>query len=184
MKEIWKDIEGYEGLYQVSNFGRVRSLDRVVVRKNGWKQIIKGQMLKPFPLHEYMQISLRKEGKPHQYRLHRIVATAFIPNPDNLPEINHKDENKANNCVDNLEWCDRLYNLAYGTRSQRQALSQGHHVYQYYMNGVFVKDYPSITEASRQTKINRVSIANACRGFDSMGRRFTTAGGYLWKTIS
>ena len=117
-KEIWKDIEGYEGLYQVSNLGRVRSISRI----NCYGRVVTGKILS---IHDngkgYKFVRLSKYGKPKQEYIHRLVATAFIDNQDNLPEVNHKDENKENNCVYNLEWCSREYNHGYGTARQRQA---------------------------------------------------------------
>ena len=106
MKEIWKDIEGYEGRYKVSNKGRVydNKLDKFI----GYESL------------GYMCVALCKDKKQKKCRVHRLVAQAFIPNPDNLPGINHKDENKTNNCVENLEWCTVKYNTNYGTSIQRQ----------------------------------------------------------------
>lgn len=106
--EIWKDIKDYEGLYQVSNLGRVRN-----IRHN------KNKILKPIYHKKYYQITLSKNNIRVQYRIHRLVATAFIPNPENLPEVNHKDENKVNNCVSNLEWCDSKYNNNYNNKGKR-----------------------------------------------------------------
>lgn len=119
MNEIWKDIKGYEGYYQVSNFGKVRSLNRSIYRKNGRKQSFKDQELKFHDKHGYLGINLRKDGKIKSCTVHRLVAEAFIPNPYNLPQINHKDENKYNNRIDNLEWCSSSYNMNYGTRTYR-----------------------------------------------------------------
>lgn len=114
MTEIWKDIEGYEGLYQISNWGRVKSLNYNRTGKEG--------ILKPIPTNNgYMIIGLYKNRKPNQYSIHRLVAQAFIPNPDNLPQVNHKDEDKSNNCVWNLEWCTAEYNMNYGTRNERSS---------------------------------------------------------------
>lgn len=108
--EVWKDVAGYEGLYQVSNLGRVRRF-----YKNG-----KEHQLKPQPCgFGYRFVILCKNGIRKQLLLHRLVAMAFIPNPGKLPEVNHKDEIKTNNCVDNLEWCARKYNINYGTCRQR-----------------------------------------------------------------
>lgn len=111
MQEVWKDIAGYEGLYQVSNFGRVKSTPRART---------KGGLLKP--QHDrkgYIVFGLCKNGRNRMLKAHRLVAEAFIPNPGNLPEVNHKDEDKANNCADNLEWCTTPYNINYGTRTAR-----------------------------------------------------------------
>lgn len=113
--EIWKDIQGYDGLYQVSNIGRVKSLN--------YSRTGKEKILKPCKANGYLQVYLYKEGKSKMYKIHRLVAMAFIPNPDNLPCVNHIDEDKSNNCEDNLEWCTVAYNNTYGTRIQRQAES-------------------------------------------------------------
>ena len=115
--EIWRDIKGYEGLYQVSNLGRVKSLERYVKGKDGLrlvKEII--MSISVCRTNGYFKVILHKDGKQKRYQVHRLVAEAFIPNPDNLPIVNHKDENKINNCVWNLEWCTYSYNLTYGNR--------------------------------------------------------------------
>ena len=120
MEEIWKDIVGYEGLYQVSNFGRVKSLAKYKNGNGGSKFWRKERILKPANTGRgYLMVVLIKEKKRTTYILHRLVAQAFIPNPNNLPQINHKDENKTNNVVSNLEWCDNKYNSNYGTRNVR-----------------------------------------------------------------
>lgn len=105
--EIWKDIEGYEGLYQVSNYGRVKSLGNEASRKEKIRKV-------RFNNDGYPVIYLHKNGEKKFFLIHRLVAQTFIPNPNNLPEINHKDECKTNSFVENLEWCDRLYNINYG----------------------------------------------------------------------
>jgi hypothetical protein len=103
--EVWKDIVGYEGMYQVSNYGNVKSLERVVVRSNGSKMYIKEKLLnKRLNDRGYIEIKLSKNGKSGYAKLHRLVAQAFIPNPENKPQVNHKDTDKENNHVDNLEW--------------------------------------------------------------------------------
>ena len=102
--EEWRDIQGYEGLYMVSNLGRVKSLN--------YHRTGKERIMKPSDNgHGYLFVVLCKDGKDKNCRINRLVAQAFLPNPDNLPEVNHKDENKYNNCVENLEWCDRSYNV-------------------------------------------------------------------------
>lgn len=128
MEEIWKDIVGYEGSYQVSNLGRVRSLDR----KDAKGSKIKGKLLIIYQNRcGYMQAALYKNAKPKLIYVHRLVATAFIPNLNNYRVINHKDEDKTNNRVDNLEWCDYKYNNNYGkmTHEFRSKLVAGekHH---------------------------------------------------------
>lgn len=107
MREQWKTIEGYN--YQVSSKGRIRNKTTKVVKKTFINE------------RGYVVVSLYKEKKLKTFRVHRLVASAFIENPNNNPEINHKDEDKTNNHVTNLEWCTREYNLAYGTRGLRQS---------------------------------------------------------------
>ena len=116
IEEIWKPVVGYEGLYEVSSYGRVRSLDRYDSRN----RFLKGRILR---LNDdgkgYLRVQLSSNGKAKMYSVHRLVAIAFLPNPDNLPEVNHRDEDKINNSVENLEWCDGKYNVNYGTRNDR-----------------------------------------------------------------
>jgi hypothetical protein len=128
--EQWVDIIGFENLYQVSNFGRVRSVTHTqyYTDKNGkqYARVRKGTILKPAPMTKkngkgYMGVTLYKNGKHPTVTVHRLVAQHFIPNPDNLPQINHKDENPLNNHVDNLEWCTCSYNINYGTANLRRA---------------------------------------------------------------
>ena len=119
MSEEWRSVVGYEGLYEVSNTGQVRSLDRYVKGKS--YRLHKGKVLSPGKNSRgYLSAVLSYNGKHKAITVHRLVAEAFLPNPDNLPEINHKDEDKTNNSVDNLEWCDRSYNNNYGTRKDKE----------------------------------------------------------------
>ena len=122
MKEIWKDIEGYEGLYQVSNMGRVKSLERTVWcgLNGGCYRAIPERIIKPSKdNYGYLVVNLWEDGKMKTYKVHRLVATAFIPNPNNLPVINHKNEIKNDNKVDNLEWCSVLYNNTYNDKAKK-----------------------------------------------------------------
>lgn len=121
MTEIWKAVKGYEGLYEVSNLGNVRSLDKVIKSKHNGTTLRKGRILTPFYEEKkgYYQVALTKDGKVKKYRVHRLVAIAFLENPFNYTDVNHKDENKINNNVDNLEWCTRKYNNNYGTKRER-----------------------------------------------------------------
>lgn len=122
-KEIWKDIQGYEGIYQVSSHGRVRSLDRIVERKgSSGNFFVKGRVLtQSDDTHGYMKVNLTKHDQKRTFKVHRLVAIHFLDNPNNLPCVNHKDENKLNNNVDNLEWCTKEYNNSYGTKCKRQS---------------------------------------------------------------
>lgn len=131
MEEVWKDISGYEGLYQISNFGRVKSLPRKYK-----KRYIKNENIKsPSKLPKgYLRIGLCKEGKIKYYAIHRLVAESFIPNKDNKPCVNHKDCNPSNNKVDNLEWCTYLENNNYKNHHLKRNVSS----IIYYLK----KDYP------------------------------------------
>ena len=114
--EEWRPVVGYEGLYEVSNIGRVRSLDRYVKGKGKSYFLHKGRVLSPgIKTEGYLIVRLQRR----MFYVHRLVTEAFLPNPDNLPEVNHKDEDKTNNRVENLEWCDHKYNMNYGTRNIR-----------------------------------------------------------------
>lgn len=116
MSEIWKAIEGYEGLYEVSNLGRVRNLDKVDSMGRFWK----GKILTACQQRgNYLYVQLSKDGKQKPMKIHRLVAKAFIPNPDNKPQVNHKDCNKANNRADNLEWVTNQENIDHGKRNGR-----------------------------------------------------------------
>ena len=167
MEEIWKDIEGYEGLYQVSNMGRVKS-----VRKN----IILSQSIK----NGYKRVALCANNNPKDYYIHRLVATAFIPNHDNLPQVNHKDENKTNNCVNNLEWCTQEYNLNYGTGTRRSQLANTNGkcskpVLQYTLEGIFIKEWKSTMDVQRNLGFDHANISKCCRG------EYAYAYSYIWK---
>lgn len=113
--EIWVNIIGYEGIYQVSNLGRIRSVTETKRTGKGHT----GRILKQFKVKGYMKVHLSLNGIDKHKSVHRLVAEAFIENPCSLPQVNHKDENPENNRVDNLEWCDALYNVNYGTRTDR-----------------------------------------------------------------
>ena len=183
MEEIWKDIKDYEGLYQVSNLGRVKHLEftRLNPLTNGVstiKEKILKQNLTPFG---YLSVALYKNGKKKWYFVHRLVAKAFISNPDDLPIINHKDENKVNNSVENLEWCDYLYNSNYGTRNNRLSKTKTNNTYN--TKPVLCVEtgriYPSIREAARQTNIPNTHISACCLNKP----HHKTAGGYHWKHV-
>ena len=120
MEEIWKDIKGYEGYYMISSYGNVKSLKRVVVRNNNSPLLVEEKILKCTKAKNgYIYVSLRNNGIKKMCLVHRLVAEAFIPNPDNLPFINHKDEKPSNNCVSNLEWCTQKHNMNWGTVKER-----------------------------------------------------------------
>ena len=119
MTEIWKDIEGYEGLYQVSNIGNVKRVEHEDYRCRQGYRVFKERYLTPNKdQNGYLNVGLWKNNTRKKHKIHRLVASAFILNPDSLPQINHKDENKQNNSADNLEWCTSKYNNNYGSHKE------------------------------------------------------------------
>lgn len=176
MKENWKDIKGYEGIYQVSDKGRIKSLNW---NKTGKKKLLKIHVSKK---HGYSEVHLSKEGKDEVPRVHRLVAQAFIPNPDNLPQVNHKDEDKTNNNVDNLEWCTAKYNTNYGTGKQRRAEKRKNSdkrrkpiaQFTFDLPCELVKVWPSLREIERQLGFAHANIVKCCKG------KCEQAYGYQW----
>ena len=169
MKEIWKDKKDYEGLYMVSNWGRVKSI------KFGKERILKLTKDKD----GYLIVNLYKNNKSKTFKVHRLVAEAFLPNSYNLPQVNHKDENPQNNIVTNLEWCDAKYNNNYGTRNKRIGKSntngkRSKPVLQYTLDGKFVREWESYRECKRNG-FNHVS--ECCRG------KRKSCGGFIWRYI-
>lgn len=163
MTEIWKDIEGYEG-YQVSNLGRVRSIDRTVIR-GGSKMKRKGMIRKPMPTNKgYLHVHI--VNKP-TIVVHRVVAKAFVPGYFEGAQVNHIDENKQNNRWDNLEWVTSKENSNFGTRKERlrnaHAKIHGKAVDQYSIDGKFIATYPSQQEAARVTGICQSNISHSVR---------------------
>ena len=163
--EIWKDIDGYEGLYQVSNKGHVKSLK--------WG---KERILRPvIDRYGYYYIMLYNDSVRKHFKLHRLVAQAFIPNPENKPQVNHKDENKLNNCVNNLEWSTAKENSNYGTRNERMGYSLSKPILQYSKSGDFIREWKSASEVEREFGINHSHIASCCRG------KRKSSGNFIWR---
>lgn len=169
MEEIWKDIAGYEGYYQVSNLGRVRSLDRYVatVGNKSGQRLVRGRIIKQTARYTndvlgYYCVNLSKKGTDKLYTVHRLVATAFIPNPDNLPCVNHKDECKFNNRSDNLEWCTIGYNNSYGTARERSSQKTRMPVLKFDLSGNKICRYDSLKDAANIEGISKGNIANVC----------------------
>ena len=161
--EIWSPINEFEEYYEISNFGRVRSLKRNII-------------LKQFESRGgYLEVCLRKPGIKIHKKIHRLVAEHFLENPNNFLEVNHKDENKKNNHFTNLEWCNRSYNLTYNDRHVKIGVKLRKCVSMYDLDGKFIKEYSSQTEASKDTNISQGAISDCIRG------RCKTAGGYIWK---
>ena len=165
--EEWKPIPGYEGLYEVSNYGRVRS----------FKWSSNGKILSPCKDGSgYCFVNLCKDGKVKPRIIHRLVAEAFIPNPNNFPQVNHMDECKENNYFGNLEWCSPAYNISYGTRTRRMAEKNSKPVVQLDKKGNFISEFESLTEASKITDIVISSICCCCNHKPG----YKLAGGFIW----
>ena len=167
MAEVWKDIKGYEGHYQVSNLGRVRSLSfKSATRfsKGGVLTVMKDRL-------GYMCVNLSRKT----FKVHRLVAIAFIDNPNGFRCVNHKDEDKTNNKVENLEWCSYKYNNNYGTRNARISQNGGRKIAQYSLDGELIKTWNSAAEAARHYKVRRTTIAGCCAG------RQHTSCGFIWR---
>ena len=171
MIEEWRDIEGYEWLYQISSFGRVKSLRGKVERILKLGTTKKG----------YKSVGLQVNGNHKTRVVHRLVAKAFIPNPNSYPCVNHKDESKDNNHVSNLEWCTVLYNNTYGTVRERQSLSspKDRVVCVYDLNGNFEREFHSVREAARFYNAKHSVICHCCTG-SSKNQRHITFRDKLW----
>lgn len=173
MKEIWKDIKGYKGLYQVSNKGNVKSLN---YRRTGKEKILKPMVIRD----GYLQMELYKNGKRKNLLIHRLVLMTFAPidNMDKL-DANHKDENKQNNCLSNLEWCDKSYNNNYGTRTQKTAKPV---VQLDPTTNEVINVYCSAWEADRQG-FHQSAISKCCKNkFSRQGNNIYK--GYKWQYMS
>ncbi len=168
-EEIWKDIEGYEGLYQVSNLGRVKRMRFINKNTNIEKERIKSQKIRK---DGYLEVALYKNGKGKYIQVHRLVAKSFIPNPKKLPQVNHIDGIKTNNIVENLEWVSISDNAIHSSRVLRNNVRK---INQYDLKGRYLATYSSITIAGEINNIRESSIANVLAG-----RRNKTFG-YKWK---
>ena len=183
MKEIWKDICGYEGIYKISNKGRVLALEKDIMRGKGYKTLVHQPEMLLVPTVDkwgYWGVNLWKNAKLKRIKVHRLVAEHFLPNPLGLKYINHKDENKANNRVENLEWCTTAYNNTYGSRVERMCLAKFKPVEQYTKSGEFVARYGSLNEAQEKTGIQASNISKVAKG-GIYG--FNSAGGYVWRFV-
>ncbi len=168
--EIWKDIQGYEGLYQVSNLGRVKSVNRILTQGN--RQIFKRSIiLKPrIEKHGYLRVTLYKNKIPLQLLVHRLVASVFISNPNNLPQVNHKDKNKQNNCIDNLEWCSSLYNLNFSNIIDKLSIAKQRKIICNTTGEIF----ESIEDACDKYNLHHANIIKCCK------RERNMTGGMKW----
>ena len=181
--ENWKDIKGYEGLYQVSDCGNVKSLERDVFNYRGTviRHTEEKILVQNIGKLGYAYVNLYLNGKPKSIKTHRLVAMAFLPNPENKPQVNHKDENPLNNCVENLEWCTASYNANYGTRNERMVQNRRSYklgnapkakpVFCVELN----KTFDCAKRAEQELGIWGTSIIKVCKG------KAKTTGGFHWK---
>jgi hypothetical protein len=178
--EQWKDIDGYDGFYMVSNYGRVRSM--FLPRYNKFR-------VKILTVSEsktgYSQVTLYKDSKPKHHYVHRLVASTFVDNADPLKtEVNHIDENKSNNCVSNLEWCSSSGNKQHGTLPQRRSQwrknnkDQSKPIAQLDLNGNLIQSFPSVGEARRCLGVDKSAIGRVCNGVCK------THFGYKWAYVA
>lgn len=187
-EEIWKDIKGYEGLYQVSNFGRIKSLERVTKYRNS-KRVLREKIKGDFiGKRGYKRVELTKDGISKKYNLHRIVASSFISNPYNKKEVNHINGIKTDNRVENLEWCTSQENTMHAIKmglqknSDKQRKTVGEYarknkvkkIVQLTKDGKYIKTWESAVAVERKVGIKSKSISQCVTG------RSKTAGGYRW----
>lgn len=179
--EVWKPIDGFDNAYEVSNYGRVRSVDRIVVRSDGLALRIKGQMMKiRTDKKGYLRVYLNDRKKTKFKPIHRLVAMAFIPNPDNKPQVNHIDCDKSNNHVDNLEWCTNQENQIHAVKNGLHVTSTNAgrkrvKVIQEDAHGNICGVYESMNEAYRATGVRAQNIRKVIHG------QRPRAGGFYWK---
>lgn len=179
IKEEWRNIDDFEG-YQISNYGRVKSLSRIILDKNNHNRCIKEHYMTGTDNgNGYLTVMLRKDGKGIRRYIHRLVAQAFLPNPNNLPEVNHKDENRSNNIVTNLEWIDYLNNRIYGTRLERLSNTNTEHtpIIQYDLNFNYIARYKNAKQAT-------ILLGFKDHGtgiYKCANKQSNTAHGYIWR---
>jgi hypothetical protein len=179
--EEWRNVIGWEDFYLVSNYGRVKSLSRKVLKSDGRIQEVHCRILRQLQDKKgYYRVMLSVDGERKVKQVHRLVAESFIPNIHNYSQINHKDENPSNNFIKNLEWCSVEYNLNFGTRNHRASISLSSPVRQYSLDGKYIRTFYGTREAGRQIGHRATASANiaaCCRG------ERNNAYGYIWEYV-
>lgn len=178
--EVWKDIPGYEGIYMVSNYGRILSVERK--DKNGYRRGSR-ILIAHKSNRGYKHLGLSKDNKVVQFLVHTLVAMAFLENPYNLPIVNHKDENPSNNFYKNLEWCSYKYNINYGSHNEKSAKSTSREVLQYDLEGNFIREYYSVGHAAKINGLNKKQILRCCSEYRKRvdGTSNHVYGNYYWE---
>lgn len=173
--EIWKDINGYEGLYQISNFGNVKSVDRISKHSNG-DLTLKGKLLKSVKNSRgYLQVDLCKNGKIKKILIHRLVAQTFLPNPDNKPHIDHINTITTDNRVINLRWVTQKENINNPLTIDKKSKNLSKPIIQFSKDGKFIKKWDSALDAQRELGIKQSNICSCCKG------KLKSTGGYIWR---
>ena len=177
--EIWKPVKGYENCYEVSDAGRIRSLDRTIVFKDGRKRKFYGQILNTQSTNNsgYITVGLHDTGSAKTVLLHRVVAEAFIDNPNGYEEVNHIDQNKFNNSASNLEWCTHKENVNHGDEIERGAIKQRKSFRQLDMDGNLIRVWNGFKKMQRETGFERKSVYECC-----IGKRESYKG-YRWEYV-
>ena len=174
IEERWRDVVGYEGLYKVSNLDRVKSVERQVKKWDGNRTVPERILKSAKDKDGYQRVGLHREGKTKHVHVHRLVGQAFLTNPENLPQVNHKDEDKTNNNLSNIEFCDAKYNVNYGTRTERVVEKRSKPVIQLTLEGELIREWKSTNECGKNG-YSQGHISACCIGERKSHK------GYLWR---